>query len=79
MEADGNQAEPKLKTLITQNSEVFEEGIGTFTGPKAKIHVKENAVRKFCKAWPVPYAMKGKIEEELKKKQYNLCNCLNGQ
>ena len=56
METDGNQAEPKLKTLITQYSEVFEEGLE----PKAKIHVKENAV---------PYAMKAKIEEELKRLQ----------
>ena len=58
MEADGNQAEPRLKTFITQYSEVFEEVLGTFTGPKAKIHVKENA-----------YAMKGKIEEKFKRLQ----------
>ena len=31
MEADGNRAESKLKTLITQYSDVFEEGLGTFT------------------------------------------------
>ena len=65
METDGNQAEPELKALITQYSEVFEEGLG----PKAKIHVKENPVPKFCKAQPVPYAMKAKIEEELKRLQ----------
>lgn len=29
--------------------------------------MKANAGPKFCKARPVPYAMKGKIEEELKK------------
>ena len=48
---------------------MFEEGLGTFTGPKTKIHVKENAVPKFCKTQPVPYAMKVKIEEELKRLQ----------
>ena len=69
MEADGNQAESKLRTLITQYSEVFEEGLGTFTGPKAKIHVEADAVPKYCKARPVPYAMKEKIEEELKRLQ----------
>lgn len=33
MEADGHQAEPKLKTLSTQYSKVFEEGLETFTEP----------------------------------------------
>ena len=69
MKADGNQADSKIKAMITQYSEVFEEDLGTFAGPKAKVHVKVNAVPKFCKGWPVPYAIKGKIEEELKRLQ----------
>ena len=40
METDGNQAQPKFKTLITQYSEVFHQGLRTFTGPKAKIRKK---------------------------------------
>ena len=58
--------ESRLEKLINQSSEVFEEGLGTFRGPKAKIHVEVDAVPNFCKAQPVPYAMKGEIEEELK-------------
>ena len=61
--------ESRLEKLINQYSEVFEEGLGPFTGPKAKIHVEVDAVPKFRKTRPVPYAMKGKIEEELSRLQ----------
>ena len=64
METDGNQTESKLYILITQYSQVFEEGLGTFTGPKAKIHVEADAVPQFCKARPVPFSMKEKNEED---------------
>ena len=61
--------ESRLEKLINQYSEVFEEGLGPFRGPKAKIHVEVDAVPKFRKTRPVPYAMKGKIEEELSRLQ----------
>ena len=57
---DEKQTESRLEKLINQHSEVIEEGLGTFTGPKAKIHVEVDAVSKFCKARPVPYAIKRK-------------------
>ena len=57
MNMDEKQVESRLGKLINQHSDVFEEGLGTFTGPK------------FSKARQVPYAMKGKIEEELKRLQ----------
>ena len=69
MNMDEKQVESRLEKLINQYSEVFEEGLGTCTGQKAKIHVEVDAVPKFRKTRPVPYAMKGKIEEELKRLQ----------
>ena len=69
MNIDEKQVESRLEELINQYSEVFEEGLGTSTGPKAEIHVEVDAVPKFYKARAVPYAMKGKIEEELKRLQ----------
>ena len=60
MNMDEKQMESRLEKLINQHSEVFEEGLGTFTGPKAKIHVEVDAVSKFCKERPVPYAIKRK-------------------
>ncbi|KAL5497149.1 hypothetical protein EMCRGX_G013571 [Ephydatia muelleri] len=46
---------------------VFNEGLGTVLGYEAKLVMKENAVPRFCKARPVPYAIKEKIEKELNK------------
>lgn len=59
--------ESKLEKLFSQYSEVFEDDLGTFTGPKAKIHVEADTQPKFFKARPVPYAIKRKIEAELEK------------
>ena len=61
--------ESSFGRLIDQYSEVFQEGLGPFTGPRAKIHVETEAKPKFLKARPVPYAMTGKIEAELKRLQ----------
>ena len=59
---DENNQESSLGRLINQYSEVFQQRLGTFTGPKAKIHVETQAQPKFLKARPVPYSMTGKIE-----------------
>ena len=47
MNMDQKQVESRLEKLINQYSEVFEEVLGTFTGPKAKINVEVDAVPKF--------------------------------
>ena len=56
-----------LSELLEKYSQVFEEGLGTFKATKAKIVVEGNASPKYCKARPVPYAIKDKIEKELKR------------
>ena len=62
MQVDKSNQESPLGRLIDKYSEVLEEGLGTFKGPKVKIHVDPEARPKLLKARPVPYAMKGKIE-----------------
>ena len=57
----------KLERLIDDYSEVFKDEIGTFTSAKAKLALKEGSQPKFCKARPVPYAMKPKVKVELKR------------
>ncbi len=44
---------------------VFQSGIGTLKHIKGKITLDENAVPKFHKARPVPYAIRQKLETEL--------------
>ena len=69
MKVDKSNQESSLVGLIDKFSEVFEEGLGTCKGPKVRIHVDPEARPKSFKARPVPYAMTGKIEVELKKLQ----------
>ena len=57
----------KLERLIDDYSEVFKDEIGTFKSAKAKLALKEGSQPKFFKARPVPYAMKPKVEVELKR------------
>ncbi|XP_043916150.1 LOW QUALITY PROTEIN: uncharacterized protein K02A2.6-like [Protopterus annectens] len=56
-----------LQDVLENNEEVFKEELGTWRGPPAKIHVKENATPRFYKSRPVPYAMKKKVETELER------------
>ena len=44
---------------------VFKEGLGKLKGYEAKIHVDPEDTPRFCKARPVPYSLRGKVEEEL--------------
>ena len=69
IQVDKSNQESPLGGLIDKFSEVFEEGLGTFKGPKVKIHIDPEERPKFLKARPVPYTMTGKIEVELKRLQ----------
>ena len=55
-----------LTSVLESYRSVFEPGLGTLQGYKAKIHMDPGAQPKYCKAWSVPYAMRGKVKEELK-------------
>ena len=54
-----------LRSLLDKYAEVFREGLGELEGHEAKIYVDRGAQPKFCKARPIPYAMRSKVEEEL--------------
>ena len=54
-----------LEEVLQRHSSVFQEGLGTLQGYEAKIYVDPEAKPTFCKARPIPYAMKAKVEEEL--------------
>ena len=56
-------------SIATKYSEVFQDGLGEIQGHEAQIFLKEGATPKFFKARPVPYSVKEKVEEELRRLQ----------
>lgn len=60
-------AENNLDKLLSKYAEVFNDELGTLTDYKAHIYLKKSAEPKFLKSRSVPYALKGKIEEELRR------------
>ena len=57
--------EDQLRDILTKYKSVFTEDNGKVKGMKATLTLKEKAQAKFCKARPVPYALKEKVEQEL--------------
>ena len=58
-----------LQSVLDRHSSVFEEGLGTLHGFKAKIHVDSTAKPVFCRARTVPYTFRNQVEAELKRLQ----------
>ena len=54
-----------IQQILQKHSSVFQEGIGTLTGFKAKIIVDPSAPPKYCKPRSVPYFLRDKVEKEL--------------
>ena len=57
----------KLHDVLNRHSEVFKDELGLVIGMTAKIHVDPQAQSRFCKARSVPYALRGKVEQELER------------
>nr|XP_023665672.1 LOW QUALITY PROTEIN: uncharacterized protein K02A2.6-like [Paramormyrops kingsleyae] len=55
--------------ILQRFREVFRDELGTLKGVSVKLHVDPNATPRFYKPRTVPYAMKGKVEEELERLQ----------
>ena len=59
----------RLDVMLDKYSDVFEDKLGTFTSAKAKLTLKEDCEARFLKARPIPYALKPKVNEELRRLQ----------
>ena len=57
----------RLEEILQKHAQLFEEGLGTLQGTKAKIHVDPTATPIFHKARPVPHALREKIEQDLER------------
>ncbi|GFO04468.1 Pol polyprotein [Plakobranchus ocellatus] len=55
----------KIKILTSTYADVFSDGIGTIKGIHGTLVLKNDFRPKFCKARPMPYALKKKVEQEL--------------
>lgn len=58
-----------LQDILDRHQEIFKAELGTLKGYKAQISVDPKATPRFCKVRPVPYAMYGKVDEELQRLQ----------
>ena len=58
---------PGLQDILCKYPEVFRKGLGTFQGPEVSLVVDAEAPPRFCKARPLPYAMREAVSEELKR------------
>ncbi|KAK3085126.1 hypothetical protein FSP39_024809 [Pinctada imbricata] len=65
--SSGENYKHKLNQLLIKHSALFKPEIGSLKQIKAMLKLKEDASPKFCKARPVPYSLKPKIEAELQK------------
>ena len=56
--------------MLDKYSDVSEDKLGTFKSAKAKqLTLQEDSQAHFCKARAVPYALRPKVEEELRRLQ----------
>ena len=54
-----------MHAVLDRHQEVFQEGLGTMKGFKAKIYVDPDARPSFFTARCVPYALRDKVDMEL--------------
>ena len=57
---------PTLEDILARYEALFKRGYGHMKLYKASIQVREGAQPFFLKARPVPYALKEKVEQELR-------------
>lgn len=57
--------ETGLSGVLNRHHQLFQPGLETFQGHKARIVVNPQAKPKYCKARLVPYAFRGMVEAEL--------------
>ncbi len=69
VETGSSESEPKtrLDQLLRKYEECFKDELGCLQGMKAHIQVDPKATPRYHKARPVPYALRGKIEQELER------------
>ncbi|CAI6374057.1 unnamed protein product [Macrosiphum euphorbiae] len=65
MEVKKLSAVNEVQQLLQKYSSVLEEGIGEIKDIQARLTINQSVKPIFCKARPVPFALKTKVEEEI--------------
>ena len=58
-----------LENVVQQHPQLFDEGLGTIKGTKARVFLNEGTAPKYFKARAVPFAIRDKVEQELQRLQ----------
>ena len=56
-----------LEEILAQHQALFKDELGKMKGFQAKIHVDKDAPPIFCKARPIPFALRAKVEKEIER------------
>ena len=58
-----------IKELQGKYADIFKQELGTVQGTKVTLHLRKNVKPVFCKAQPVPFALRRAVEKELERMQ----------
>ena len=64
--------DPRVHTLhsatwMNEFPEVTKEGLGLLRGIKAEVELKTGVDARFCRSWPVPFALRDQVGEAIQK------------
>ena len=65
--SQSNVSSSDVQPLLIAFKELFQEGLGEMKGIQARVRLKPESTSKFFKPRSVPYALKERIEEDLKR------------
>ena len=54
-----------MNRILSRYKSVFDNEVGTLKNVEVTLTVKSDAIPKFSKACPIPYALKDRVEKEL--------------
>lgn len=60
-----------VNLILNEYKYVFSDGLGSFIAYQVSLKVKQDSVPKFCKARPVPLALREKVENEIDRLVHN--------
>ena len=63
-----------LESILEQNKEIFQQGLGIIKGIEAKLHVNTQTKPLYFKACSVPFTLKQKVEQELREVRESRCH-----